>query len=210
MTNDGATIVDKMEIQHPTARLLVELSQSQDNEIGDGTTGVVVLAGALLEQAQLLLDLGLHPLNIADGFEKACELAVGRLEQISEEIDVVANDHERLIEAAMTSLGSKVVNKNKRQMAQIALKAVLSVADLERKDVNFDLIKINTKTGGSLEDTTLIHGILIDKDMSHPQMPKTITDAKICILTCPFEPPKPKTKHNINISSADDYNKLYK
>ena len=188
----------------------MELSQSQDNEIGDGTTGVVVFAGALLEQAQLLLDLGLHPLNIADGFEKACELACEKLEEVSETIDIVSNEHERLIEAAMTSLGSKVVNKNKRQMAQIALKAVLSVADLERKDVNFDLIKINTKTGGCLEDTTLINGILIDKDMSHPQMPKTIKDAKICILTCPFEPPKPKTKHNINISSADDYNKLYK
>jgi T-complex protein 1 subunit epsilon len=87
---------------------------------------------------------------------------------------------------------------------------VLAVADLERKDVNFDLIKLNGKTGGSLADTDLIHGILIDKDMSHPQMAKEIKDAKICILTCPFEPPKPKTKHNINITSADDYKKLQK
>jgi T-complex protein 1 subunit epsilon len=112
--------------------------------------------------------MGLHPLNIADGFERACEIAINRLEEISEEIDIVENGHERLIEAAMTSLGSKVVSKNKRQMAKIALDAVLSVADLERKDVIFDLIKINTKTGGCLEDTTLINGILIDKDMSHP------------------------------------------
>lgn len=208
VTNDGATIVEKMEIEHPTAKLLVELSQSQDNEIGDGTTGVVVLAGALLEQAQHLIEMGLHPLKISDGFDKACDLAVKRLNEIAEEINITEQNHERLIEAAMIALGSKVVSKNKRALAEISLKAVLSVADLERRDVVMDLIKINTKTGGSLEDTTLINGILIDKDMSHPQMPKEVKDAKICILTCPFEPPKPKTKHNINISSAADFKKL--
>lgn len=142
VTNDGATIVEKMEIEHPTAKLLVELSKSQDNEIGDGTTGVVVLAGALLEQAQSLIDMGLHPLKIADGFDKACEIAIKRLEEITEKIDIAANGHETLIEAAMTSLGSKVVSKYKRNLAEIAVKAVLSVADLERKDVNFDLIKV--------------------------------------------------------------------
>jgi len=101
------------------------------------------------------------------------------------------------------------VSKNKRALAEIAVKAVLSVADLERRDVNFDLIKISGKTGGSLEDTKLIPGILIDKDISHPQMRKEIKDAKICILTCPFEPPKPKTKNSINITNAEDYRKLY-
>jgi len=143
ITNDGATILEKMEIAHPIARLLVELSQSQDNEIGDGTTGVVVLAGALLEQAQNLIDKGLHPLNITNGFEKACEIACQRLEEISEEIDINLNDHENLKLAAMTSLGSKVVSKNQRKLAEIAVNAVLSVADLERKDVNFEMIKVN-------------------------------------------------------------------
>lgn len=209
VTNDGATIVEKMDIQHPVAKLMVELSQSQDNEIGDGTTGVVVLAGALLEQANALIDKGLHPLKIADGFDKACEIACKRLDEIAEVIDIQENKHERLIEAAMTALSSKVVSKNKRKMAQISVDAVLSVADLERRDVNFDLIKLQEKTGGSLEDTRLIQGILIEKDMSHPQMPKEVKDAKIAILTCPFEPPKPKTKHNINITNAEDYKKLY-
>lgn len=209
VTNDGATIVEKMEIEHPTAKLMVELSKSQDNEIGDGTTGVVVLAGALLEQAQRLIDMGLHPLKIADGFDKGCEIAIKRLEAISEKIDITENDHEKLIEAAITSLGSKVVSKYKRKLAEIAVSAVLSVADLKRKDVNLDLIKVNGKTGGSLESTLLVNGIIIDKDISHPQMAKEIKDAKICILTCPFEPPKPKTKHNINISSAEDYRKLH-
>ena len=95
VTNDGATIVEKMDIQHPIAKLMVELSQSQDNEIGDGTTGVVVLAGALLEQANSLIDKGLHPLKIADGFDKACEIAVARLEEITEDIDIQENNHER-------------------------------------------------------------------------------------------------------------------
>ena len=91
----------------------------------------------------------------------------------------------------MISLGSKIVSKCRRKLARIAVDAVLSVADLERKDVNFDLIKVEGKTGASIEQTELIDGILIDKDISHPQMAKTVKDAKICILTCPFEPPKP-------------------
>lgn len=95
VTNDGATIVEKMDIQHPVAKLMVELSQSQDNEIGDGTTGVVVLAGALLEQANALIDKGLHPLKIADGFDKACEIACKRLDEIAEVIDIQENKHER-------------------------------------------------------------------------------------------------------------------
>jgi len=188
---------------------LVELSKSQDNEIGDGTTGVVVLAGALLEQAQVLLDKGIHPLKIADGFEKACEIAVKKVESISTELDIEANDNEELIKCAMTALGSKVVSKQKRQLAEIAVKAVLSVADMERRDVNFDLIKLVGKTGGSLKDTSFIDGIVIDKDFAHPQMVKEVKDAKICILTCPFEPPKLKTKHNLEIKCKEDYEKLY-
>ncbi|KRX08456.1 GroEL-like apical domain [Pseudocohnilembus persalinus] len=209
VTNDGATIVEKMEIEHPTAKLMVELSISQDNEIGDGTTGVVVLAGSLLEQASNLIDKGLHPLKIADGFDKACDIAVNRITEISEEINITENNYENLIAAAQTALGSKIVHSSKRQFARMAVDAVLSVADMERRDVNFDLIKIQGKTGGSLEDSKLVKGILLEKDISHPNMRKTIDDAKICILTCPFEPPKPKTKHNINITNVDDYNKIY-
>ncbi len=145
VTNDGATIMEKMEVQHPMAKLLVELSQSQDNEIGDGTTGIVVLAGALLEQAQFLIEKGLHPLKIADGYEKACDIAVKRLEEICEQVNIDANNHEFLKLAAMTALGSKVVSRCQRQLAEICVKAVLSVADLERKDVNFEMIKVETE-----------------------------------------------------------------
>jgi T-complex protein 1 subunit epsilon len=189
--------------------LLVELSKSQDNEIGDGTTGVVVFAGALLDQASALLEKGIHPLKIADGFDKACDVACKRIDAIAKDLDINKNNHEELIKCAITSLGSKVVSKNKRQMAEIAVQSVLAVADLERKDVNFEHIKVTGKIGGSLEDTKFINGIVIDKDFSHPQMEKEIENAKICILTCPFEPPKPKTKHGLEIKNADDYKKLH-
>merc|ERR1719272_2563434 len=114
-----------------------------------------------------------------------------------------------LKKAAMTALGSKVVSAQKDQLGKICVDAVLSVALLDRRDVNFDLIKVEGKVGGKLEDSQLIHGIIVDKDFSHPQMPKTVKDAKMVILTCPFEPPKPKTKHKLDIRSAEDYQKLH-
>lgn len=205
ITNDGATIVEKMEIMHPIAHLMVELSQSQDNEIGDGTTGVVVLAAMLMEQAITLLEKGIHPLKIASGFEKAADLVTDHLDSIAEERKL---SREEYVKVATTSLGSKVVSQHKQKLAQIAVDAIFCVADLERKDVNFDLIKIVGKPGGSLVDTELIKGVLIDKELSHPQMDKKISNAKIAIVTCPFEPPKPKTKYNLNITSAEDYKNL--
>ncbi|MBA0809101.1 hypothetical protein Gohar_024778, partial [Gossypium harknessii] len=174
-----------MDVDNQIAKLMVELSRSQDYEIGDGTTGVVVMAGALLEQAERLLERGIHPIRIAEGYEMASRIAVEHLERIAQN-----------------------VNRCKRALAEISVKAVLSVADLERKDVNLDLIKVEGKVGGKLEDTELIYGITVDKDMSHPQMPKQIEDAKIAILTCPFEPPKPKTKHKVDIDTVEKFQTL--
>lgn len=208
ITNDGATILEQMDVEHEIAKLMVQLSKSQDDEIGDGTTGVVVLAGALLEQAEQLLDRGIHPIRIADGYEMAAHFAVKELERISENFPVDVVNREPLIQTAMTTLGSKIVNKCQRQMAEIAVNAVLSVADMERKDVDFELIKMQGKVGGRLEDTTLVKGVIVDKDFSHPQMPKEVKDARMAILTCPFEPPKPKTKHKLDVTSAGDYKKL--
>lgn len=208
ITNDGATILDKMDVNHQIAKLMVELSKSQDDEIGDGTTGVVVLAGALLEQAEQLIDRGIHPIRIADGYEAAMHVAIKKLDEIADVFKVDPEDSENLIEVAMTTLGSKIVNKCHRQFAKIAVDAVMAVADFSRKDVDFELIKVEGKKGGKLEDSQLIKGVLVDKDMSHPQMPKTIRDAKLAILTCPFEPPKPKTKHKLDVTSVEDYKKL--
>eukprot|EP00048_Salpingoeca_helianthica_P014762 m.223410 g.223410 ORF g.223410 m.223410 type:complete len:538 (+) comp16247_c0_seq1:47-1660(+) len=208
ITNDGATILAQMDVQHEIAKLMVQLSKSQDDEIGDGTTGVVVLAGALLEQAESLLDKGLHPIRIANGYEMAARIATKKLDEVAETFPIDIKDTENLIQVAMTSLGSKIVNRFHRQFAKIAVDAVMSVADLETRDVNFELIKVEGKVGGKLEDSQLVHGIIIDKDMSHPQMPKSISDAKIAILTCPFEPPKPKTTHKLDVASAEDFQKL--
>ncbi|KZT52218.1 hypothetical protein CALCODRAFT_520863 [Calocera cornea HHB12733] len=208
VTNDGATILGQMEVEHQIAKLLVQLSRSQDDEIGDGTTGVVVLAGALLEQSEELLDRGIHPMRIADGFERACAVAVQELDRIADEVEFSVENTENLLKTAMTSLGSKIVSKDHRHFAQMAVDAVMAVADLQRKDVPFDMIKVTGKLGGSLADTTLVKGVVIDKDMSHPQMPRSVRDAKIAILTCPFEPPRPKTKHKLDISSVEEYRKL--
>ncbi|KAL7292230.1 hypothetical protein TKK_0014179 [Trichogramma kaykai] len=208
VTNDGATILKHMDVDHEIAKLMVQLSQSQDDEIGDGTTGVVVLAGALLEQAEIMLDKGIHPIRIADGYELAAQCAIENLNEIAEAFPVSPDNLEPLIKVAMTTLGSKIINKCHKQMAEIAVNAVMAVADLKARDVNFELIKVEGKVGGRLEDTMLVRGVVIDKDFSHPQMPKRLEQVKLAILTCPFEPPKPKTKHKLDVTSVEDYKAL--
>lgn len=207
VTNDGATILQEMDVENQIAKLMVELSKSQDDEIGDGTTGVVVLAGSLLEQAEKLLDKGIHPTRISEGFERAVDLVIPLMHKLSTSLDYQndSNGSEELIKTAMTTLSSKIVNRMKRPLAEMCVKAVLSVADLDRKDVNLDLIKLDGKVGGKLEDTTFVDGIVIDKDFSHPQMPDRVDNAKLCVLTCPFEPPKPKTKHKLDINTVEQY-----
>merc|ERR1712227_1088793 len=201
-------ILKQMDVDHQVAKLMVQLSQSQDDGIGDGTTGVVVLCGALLEQAELLLDKGIHPIRIADGFELAAQAANENLDKIADKFDLDPSNPENLIQTAMTTLGSKIINKCHRQMAEIAVEAVLAVADFETRDVNFELIKVEAKVGGKMEDSMLVKGVIVDKEFSHPQMPKELKDVKLAILTCPFEPPKPKTKHKLDVTSVEDYKKL--
>ncbi|KAI3970364.1 hypothetical protein MKX01_024011 [Papaver californicum] len=192
ITNDGATIMKMMDVDNQTAKLMVELSQSQDYEIGDGTTGVVVMAGALLEQGGKLLERGIHPVRVAEGYEMASKVAVEHLEQISHRFTIDANNIEPLVQTYMTALSSKNVNRCKRILAEIAVKAVLAVADLERKDVNLDLIKIEGKVGGKLEDTDA----------------KTNPRCTHCYLDLPFEPPKPKTKHKVDIDTVEKFQTL--
>lgn len=208
ITNDGATILKNIKVDHQVAKLLVELSQAQDDEIGDGTTGVVVLAGAFLEQAEALLDKGIHPTRITDGYERACSMAVKHLEAIAENSTSTTTDQrEALLRTARTSLGSKVVSKCQELFAQMAVDAILAVAQ-GGNDVDFDLIRVVGKVGGELAESQLVHGVVIDKEMSHPQMPKDLTDVKIAILNCPFEPPRPKTKHKLDITSVAEYGRL--
>jgi len=209
VTNDGATILKHMDVEHQVAKLLVQLAQSQDDEIGDGTTGVVVFAGALLEKAEDLLDKGIHPIRIADGYESAAKAAIEHLDSIAEQYPIDPENVEPLVLTAMTTLGSKIINRCHRQMAEIAVNAVMAVADLNTRDVNFELIKVQGKVGGKLEDTRLVRGVVIDKDFSHSQMPKELKDVKIAILTCPFEPPKPKTKLKLEVTNVEQYKALH-
>ncbi|SCU86834.1 LAFA_0E03312g1_1 [Lachancea sp. 'fantastica'] len=215
ITNDGATILSQMELDNEIAKLLVQLSKSQDEEIGDGTTGVVVLASALLDQALELIEKGIHPIKIANGFDEAARMAVAHLEAQADDVALDKSSfHDYLFKAAKTSLGSKIVSKDLDRFAQMAVDAVTSVMDVDRKDVDFDLIKLEGRVGGSLQDSKLIKGVVLDKDFSHPQMPKLVEPkegqdgVKLAILTCPFEPPKPKTKHKLDISSVEEYQKL--
>merc|ERR1719353_2787861 len=153
-------------------------------------------------------------MRIAEGYDRAAAIAVEHLGSVSDKFDKNVGDdrgkldREKLIEVAMTTLGSKIINRAHRQMAEIAVDSVLAVADVERKDVNLDLIKMDGKVGGKLEDTRLVKGIVVDKDMSHPQMPKELKDAKLCVLTCPFEPPKPKTKHKLELETVAAYEEM--
>lgn len=217
ITNDGATILSEMQIDNEIAKLLVELSKSQDDEIGDGTTGVVILAGALLDQALKLVEIGIHPIKVANGYEKASKIVSSHLDEIADEIFIDTEHLENnllessdLFKAAKTSLGSKIVNKNHNQFAKMAVESVLKVADLNRNDVDFELIKLQGKLGGPISNSKTINGVCIDKDFSHPQMPKVVNNAKIAILSCPFEPPKPKTKHKLEISNVDEFKSLQK
>lgn len=206
VTNDGATILKEMEMtENPVSRLILQLSESQDEEIGDGTTSIVVLASALLDQAQLLLGHGIHPVKISEGFETALGHVVKHLFEISDDIvDLRAT----MMKAAKTSLGSKIVCKSLDKFAEVCTEAVLSVADVDRRDVDFDLINIEGKVGKDVSDTRLVKGVVINKEFSHPQMEKKIENGKIALLSCPFEPPKLKNKHTLLISSAEDYKSL--
>jgi len=210
ITNDGATILNKAKMKGGIRKMLTELSLAQDHEIGDGTTGVIIFTAALLEQAEKLLDNGIHPTRIAEGFNYATDICLEFLNKQAQNLFGDLSDYSFLLSTCMTTMNSKVINRSKKKLAEICTKAVLAISDLDRRDVNLDLIKIEGKVGGNLENTMLINGILLNKEWSHSQMPKKIEDARLCVLTCPFEPPRPKNKHEIEIESVREFRELEK
>lgn len=200
ITNDGATILDEMDVQHPIAKLLVEISKSQEEEAGDGTTTAVVLAGALLEEAEKLLEKNIHPTVIVSGFKKALDVATEHLRKIA--IPVNRTDTEMLKKIAMTSMGGKISETVKEYFADLAVRAVLQVAE-ERNGrwyVDLDNIQIVKKHGGSLLDTQLVYGVVVDKEVVHAAMPKRVVNAKIALLDAPLEVEKPEIDAEIRIS----------
>ncbi|XP_065216712.1 T-complex protein 1 subunit epsilon-like [Planococcus citri] len=208
VTNDGVTILQQMDVDHAIAKLLVELSECQDSGVGDGTTGVVVLAGALLEEVDKLIEKGIHPIRIADGFELAAQFCMKHLDSISEQISVDKNK-DFLKRIAMTSLRSKIVSKCTEKFAEMAVEAVLKVADLENNFIDLERIKMDGKTGGSLEDTMLVNGVALEQQFSHPHMEKELTKAAIAVVACGLEMPKPnQVKAYLEMASVDTFKEV--
>jgi len=200
ITNDGATMLKEIEVQHPAAKMLVEVAKATDNEVGDGTTSAVVLAGALLEKAEELIMRDVHPTLIVDGYRKAAAKALEVLQNIS--IKVSPEDREWLIKVAKTSMLSKLVSKEAVDLANLVVDAVLAVAEKTPTGykVDADNIKVDKKPGGSLKDTRLIKGIVLDKEVVHAGMPKRVENAKIALINAPFEIEKTEFDAKLNIT----------
>jgi len=201
ITNDGATILKEIDVQHPTAKMLVEISKTTDNEVGDGTTSVVVLAGALLENAEALLDQDVHPTIIVDGYRKATKKAKQFLQDIAE--NVSGNDKSILLKIAKTAMQTKLVRKDSDILGDIVIKAVLAVAEKEgdKFTIDIDDIKVEKKAGGSVRDSNIIQGIVLDKEIVHGGMPKKISDARIALINTALEISKTETDAKINIQN---------
>jgi len=203
ITNDGATIMKELDVQHPAAKMLVEVAKAQDNEVGDGTTTAVVLAGELLSKAESLLDKNVHPTVIIEGYKKASDKAQEILDKIA--IPVSISDDKTLREVAITSLSSKGVNVAEDHFSKLIVDAIKQVAEkIDGKyKADIDLIKIVKKHGKSLDDTELVKGMVIDKEVASSQMPKFIEGAKIALLNEKLEIEKPEFDAKINIESPE-------
>jgi len=203
ITNDGAIILKEMDIQHPVAKMMVEVAKAQDDEVGDGTTTAVVLAGELLTKAEELIDKEIHPTVIVDGYRKASEKALDVIKQLA--IKVQPTDKQMLKHVAVVSQSGKSLREYSDHVSNLSIDAVLQIA--EKTDQGFkadvDDIKLEKKTGQSTNDTTLIRGIVLDKEVVHSGMPKRVENAKIALLNCPLEVEKTEFDAKINITEPE-------
>src|SRR5712691_3754829 len=202
ITNDGATILKEMDVEHPAAKMMVEIAKTVDNEVGDGTTSSVVFAGALLEKAEDLINKNVHPSVIVDGYDAASEQALKLLQKIA--VKVNPEDKELLIKIARTSMYSKLVSEDSPILSQIAVDATRQVAekvDGTSLSVDLDNIKVEKKAGGSIHDTKLIKGIVLDKEVVHTGMPKRIEKAKIALINSALEIEKTEMSAEIRINA---------
>jgi len=203
ITSDGRTILDKMDIDHPAAKMMVEVAKTQDAEVGDGTTTVVIVAGELLGKAEDLINKGVHPTVIVEGYSKAADKALETLEQIA--IPIKPTEKEFLETIAATSMASKLVSENKEQLAEIAVEAVLHVTQKvgDEYKVDLDDIMVEKKSGESAAETKLIEGLVLDKEVVHSGMPKRIEKAKIALLESALEIEKTEFNAKINIERPE-------
>jgi thermosome len=199
VTNDGVTILEEMEIEHPAAKMMVEIAKTQESEVGDGTTTAVILAGKLLENAEILLDKKIHPTVIAKGYRIAAEKANDFLKEIS--IKISNKDDNLLKQIAMTAMTGKGAETAKEKFADIIVKSVKQVAENNKVDLNN--IKLVKLKGKGIENTELISGFVLDKERANNEMPERVKDAKIGLLDCAIELRNPEGDTKINISSPD-------
>jgi len=201
ITNDGAAILDEIDVEHPAAKMMVEVAKTQDDMVGDGTTTAVVLAGELLRRAEELLNQNVHPTVIVSGYRKAAQKGMEILNKKGMTVDI--KDRETLKKVAMTSMASKAVGVARDHLADIAIDAVKQIVEKrgEKRVADIDNIQIIKKEGKSLSDTQLIKGIIVDKEVVHAGMPKRVEDAKIGLLDCPLE--VEKTEFNAEIRIRD-------
>jgi thermosome len=199
ITNDGAAILEEVEVEHPAAKMIVEVAKTQDDMVGDGTTTAVVLASELLKRAEELLDQNVHPLIIVSGYRKAAQRAVELLDKLGVTVDI--EDRATLRKVALTSMGSKAVSAVKEPLAEIAIDAVKQISEKrgEKWIADIDNIQIVKKEGKSLFDSQLVKGVIIDKEVVHAGMPKTLTNTKIALLDCPLEVEKTEFSAEIRI-----------
>jgi thermosome len=204
ITNDGATILKEIDVQHPAAKMMVEVAKTQDSEVGDGTTTSVILAGELLKRAEKLLQQKIHPTLITEGFRKAADKAVEILDAIS--IKSGIDDYEGLKSTAMTCMSSKIVSESKEMLAELAIDAIKSVAEKDENGnwkADIEKVQIQKKEGESIDDTRLIKGIILDKEVVSPSMPKSIKDAKILLLQSALEIEKTELDSKLQITSPE-------
>lgn len=206
ITSDGRTILDEMDIQHPAAKMLVEVAKTQDNEAGDGTTSVVIISGELLSKAEELIEKNIHPTIIIDGYKKAASKALETLEKIAIPVDL--KNKEYLKKVTITSMASKIVADHKDFLAEIAVKAMLAVAEKDGEIFNVDVedVKVEKKNGESLTDTVLINGIILDKEIVHSGMQKRFENAKIALIDSALEVKKTEIDAKINIENPEEIN----
>jgi thermosome len=199
ITNDGAAILDEMDVEHPAAKMMVEIAKTQDDMVGDGTTTTVVLASELLKKAEELLDQNIHPTILVSGYRKAAQKAIEIINKVAVPVDI--NDRKTLLKVALTSMGSKAVGAAREHLAQISIDAVTQIAEQrgDRKIADIDNIQLVKKTGKSLLETQLISGIIIDKEVVHSGMPKKKENAKIALLDSALEIEKTEMSAEIRI-----------
>ncbi|MEE8255826.1 MAG: thermosome subunit beta, partial [Nitrosopumilaceae archaeon] len=200
ITNDGATILKEIDVQHPAAKMMVEISKTMDNEVGDGTTSAVVVAGALLEKAEQLLNKDVHSSVIVEGYQAAAEKALQLLSEIA--ISVQPDDKESLLKIAKTSMESKLISEDSGLLSKIVATAVLDISTKKEQKYSVDLdnIKVEKKAGGSIQDTSLIRGIVLDKEIVHSGMPTKIEKAKIALVNAALEVEKTEMSAEIRIN----------